>query len=386
MHITSPESKNKKSSPFLVRSQKNEEFMVIFSPNEKERDNAEKKRLMTEFFRINKLITYGFCIPLLNNLNSVYYCGFAELPGRWLASCVRHNIINRKDLHPLIDSYDKQEHLLYSCLTHTLHLEFEKYLGKCLYSITSYERLLRISIPYENDFLVTLNLYPESFTDFKNFFAPFYEQIKKENKKLVELCVKENAFIEQKDSEEFVPYFFNTSNSELANLLRNCFINDNRVRYVATCGYRGLQLPLARYKRKDVELYLTPYEQIEYLIECGEGLKLREKFTEFFGPINFFVTVYEKATTLVIPVGDFFVLISFDIDKLRKKAFDYYPQKLSEEEKKKLSEKEKEIISEEEEELLEEFSYYYSDSVHEIFKFIKDENRMEHITVGLSKT
>jgi len=348
-----PKSKNKeKYSVFLEQNPTNEEFMAKFSDDPNKRNNAEETRLMTEFFKINRRITYAFCIPLIKKLDSIYYCGFAKIPGRWLASCVRYEIIDRKELQPTKDTYNKQQHVIHSCMQQLLHSEFENYLGKCRYSVTKYERLLRFSIPHKRDFMILLNAYPDKFEDFtKAVVDPFISLIMKEKKDLIDSCEKQEKIMKEMKFENIVPNFFNTKNSDLVNLLKKFYSNDERVQYASIGGYKNLPLPLARYK-KAKNLLLKPYDEFEYLIQSIEGLKLRNEFTRFFGNIEFFLSVYEKRTTLVIPFDErFFALIA-----LKDKMHD---EKIPDDEKN------------------------YSPSTKAIFDFIKAQD-MKYITTGLS--
>ena len=81
---------------------------------------------------------------------------------RWIAISdsegKRLNIARREGLDPLMNREDNQEYTLNAIARHKSRLKFEDKLGKLVYSLGKYEKLVRIVTPINNKYYVLLTI------------------------------------------------------------------------------------------------------------------------------------------------------------------------------------------------------------------------------------
>jgi hypothetical protein len=68
------------------------------------------------------------------------------------------NITRREGLHPLMTREENQEYTLNAIARHKSRLKFEDKLGKLVYSLGKYEKLVRIVTPINNKYYVLLTI------------------------------------------------------------------------------------------------------------------------------------------------------------------------------------------------------------------------------------
>jgi hypothetical protein len=68
------------------------------------------------------------------------------------------NIARREGLDPLMNREENQEYTLNAIARHKSRLKFEDKLGKLVYSLGKYERLVRIVTPINNKYYVLLTI------------------------------------------------------------------------------------------------------------------------------------------------------------------------------------------------------------------------------------
>lgn len=68
------------------------------------------------------------------------------------------NIARREGLDPLMNREENQEYTLNAIARHKSRLKFEEKLGKLIYSLGKYEKLVRIVTPINNKYYVLLTI------------------------------------------------------------------------------------------------------------------------------------------------------------------------------------------------------------------------------------
>ena len=68
------------------------------------------------------------------------------------------NIAKREGLDPLMNREENQEYTLNAIARHKSRLKFEDKLGKLIYSLVKYEKLVRIVTPINNKYYVLLTI------------------------------------------------------------------------------------------------------------------------------------------------------------------------------------------------------------------------------------
>jgi hypothetical protein len=234
--------------------------------------------------------------------------------------------------------------------------------------VTRYESLLRISIPFEKDFMIILNMEPKILADFPQLIHSYYAPIIQRKKKLVLECNKKLEKIKKEKikKSELVADFFSSKSkpSELQCLLEDLVSTNSetkkRIRYVSIGTLDGI--PLARYVKKGVNLLLNPYDEFEYFIESISRMRMRQNIIKIFGNVQFTLSVYERTAILTILLSNLDptypkLLILVSLENLMNDEDD------------KLREIDKEF-------------YLPKSSIRQIFDFIDTQN-MEYITTGL---
>ena len=91
---------------------------------------------------------------ILKISSSVRWIAIADLEGKIL------NIARREGLDPLMNREENQEYALNAIARHKSRLKFEDKLGKLVYSLGKYEKLVRIVTPINNKyyFLLTIDV------------------------------------------------------------------------------------------------------------------------------------------------------------------------------------------------------------------------------------
>lgn len=81
---------------------------------------------------------------------------------RWIAiadsSGTLLNIARRDDLEPLMNRQENQEYTINAITRHKSRLKFEDKLGRLVYSLGKYEKLVRIVTPINNKYYVLLTV------------------------------------------------------------------------------------------------------------------------------------------------------------------------------------------------------------------------------------
>lgn len=131
--------------------------------------NDEFKKNVTDFYRMNRRLTYKLCKPILELDKQFLYCGIGRMPGLWIASALRNRtrdlLVNKKPKKGMALArkpwenpiYSRQEHLVESCTRHLMRRELESLLGECKYAMTCYDDLIRFSIPYDKRYMIFIN-------------------------------------------------------------------------------------------------------------------------------------------------------------------------------------------------------------------------------------
>lgn len=83
---------------------------------------------------------------------SVRWIAIADSEGKIL------NIARREGLDPLMNREENQEYTLNAITRHKSRLKFEDKLGKLVYSLGKYEKLVRIVTPINNKYYVLLTI------------------------------------------------------------------------------------------------------------------------------------------------------------------------------------------------------------------------------------
>jgi len=83
---------------------------------------------------------------------SVRWIAIADSEGKIL------NITRREDLDPLMNREENQEYALNAITRHKSRVKFEDKLGKLVYSLGKYEKLVRIVTPINNKYYVLLTI------------------------------------------------------------------------------------------------------------------------------------------------------------------------------------------------------------------------------------
>jgi hypothetical protein len=83
---------------------------------------------------------------------SVWWIAIADSEGKIL------NITRREGLDPLMNREENQEYTLNAITRHKSRVKFEDKLGKLVYSLGKYEKLVRIVTPINNKYYVLLTI------------------------------------------------------------------------------------------------------------------------------------------------------------------------------------------------------------------------------------
>jgi len=276
----------------------------------------EFRKPVYESDRIEARIKQNFCIPLFEKHNFIVYCSFAKMPGIWLASWKRegYEFPSR--------SYNPTKHVIKNCLRQLARKEYEHFFGKCYYSMTNYNNIVRIVIPHKKIFLIALNAQLKIMKDdFRQLDQDYYRGVVQKIEELKEKCtMKSQLFKEEKiSSADMLKDFFSDEPKNLLELnesLKNIDFN-KKMRYIAIGTREGI--PLARLVNTNKPMLLSKFDEFEYFIENASGIKMRDHFSSIFGGTKFNLVVYEKIAAMTIPVADeFFVLAIFD-NKMKDK-------------------------------------------------------------------
>jgi len=312
--------------------------------------NTKFGKPIYDFDRIKERVTYHFCNPIIDKIDFVDHCSFAKMPGVWLASKKREEETSKStNLKNKTIAYNYKEHIVKNCLRQLLRKEYEHAFGKCCYSMTNYNNILRVTIPYGKKFLIILNLQLKIMDEFNQLSQECYCKVIQTMEKLKELCnMKLQSFNNGEiTSVEMLDDFFSKTPKhfpELRKLLRDVNFN-KKIRYISIGTVNGI--PLERLVITKERLLLDDFDEFEYFVETASGIKMRGNFSSFFGGTKFNLVVYEKIAVMTIPVPDtdFFVLVTLDANNGDGKDFD--------DEKKR-------------------DSFYFPDSMKKLFDFIDD--------------
>jgi len=94
----------------------------------------------------------SFSNELLKISSSLRWIAIADYEGKLL------NIARREGLKSLMSQQENQEYALNAITRHKSRLKFEDKLGKLVYSLGKYEKLIRIVTPVNNKFYVLLTI------------------------------------------------------------------------------------------------------------------------------------------------------------------------------------------------------------------------------------
>ena len=94
----------------------------------------------------------SFSNELLKISSSLRWIAIADYEGKLL------NIARREGLESLMSQQENQEYALNAITRHKSRLKFEDKLGKLVYSLGKYEKLIRIVTPINNKFYVLLTI------------------------------------------------------------------------------------------------------------------------------------------------------------------------------------------------------------------------------------
>lgn len=89
---------------------------------------------------------------LLKISSSLRWIAISDSEGKIL------NIARREGLDPLMNSEENQEYTLNAIARHKSRVKFEDKLGKLVYSLGKYEKLVRIVTPINNKYYVLLTI------------------------------------------------------------------------------------------------------------------------------------------------------------------------------------------------------------------------------------
>lgn len=89
---------------------------------------------------------------ILKISSSLRWIAIADFQGKIL------NIAKREGLDPLMNRQENQEYTLNAIARHKSRLKFEDKLGKLVYSLGKYEKLVRIVIPINDKYYVLLTI------------------------------------------------------------------------------------------------------------------------------------------------------------------------------------------------------------------------------------
>jgi len=296
---------------------------------EKPSQGVKDKKLKSEFAkpvyesdRIKARIKHNFCIPIVKEHNFIHECSVAKMPGILLAS------FKSETYNPPSESYDPEEHVTKNCLRQLARKEYEHFLGKCYYSMTSYKNTVRITIPHKKNFLIILNTQSSIMEDdFMQLVQNYYWNVVQKIEKLKLKCTtKLQLFNEGEISrKEMLEDFFSDepkNRPELNASLKKIGFN-KKMRYIAIGTEDGI--PLARVVNVNEPLLLPKFDEFEYFIETAAGITMRDKFSSILGGYKFNLVVYEKIAVLTIPETDkkFFTLVTFDNKMKDKEASKY---------------------------------------------------------------
>ena len=284
-------------------------------------DSSWTDQKMTEFYRNNRRITYKLCWQMIDENDLVYYCAFVEFPGKWLASSVRwceweQKIFPKlkkykKILNLTKKSYDSQAHAEESCFRHLVRQDMEKYLGKCSYSVTFYQKLTRISIPHEEKFMIILNVENEFKESYDKLHTDCLSQFLIYKNTIINLCnekikkIKSHNIPEDKILWDF--YSSDPTMKNLADTFKCCFKTNENINYASLGTIEGI--PLVRYEPDMKKRILISYDEFEFFIGATHRQKRREKISEIFEEVDYTITVYDKLVEFNIPLEKEFLLV-----------------------------------------------------------------------------
>ncbi|MGI0056338.1 MAG: hypothetical protein ACREAK_03060, partial [Nitrosarchaeum sp.] len=368
--------------------------------------------------------------PILDDIKLIYYCAFAKLPGMWVASSLRRNmqehLVGKKAIGKTSLVYSRQQHIVESCLRIIIGQQFEKLLGRCNYSMTYYYQhdnnyLLRLSIPInQTDFMLIFNVDKVFLEDFDIPFSDGYwkimrksvdldnlrESVKDELKscmdksgksmkqdelehridselkgsmrldelkkcknidELKKLC--SDALQSRQNQSEKVgamhPLFDTPPTPFLSTFLKSCFCTSEIIR-TATIGTIDSGVIFGYYNKKNLKPLFAKHDIYEYFVECASRIKMRHGVEQFFGSVNFVLTVYDNMAVMSIPIeitkdklqdepeGRFLLLLT-----LETKVEDRYGKTIQNKEE-----------------------IYFPSGMDKIFGFIKGQN-LGYLTTGL---
>jgi len=316
--------------------------------------NTKFGKPIYDFDRIKERVTYHFCNPILAEFKFVDHCSFAKMPGVWLASKKSEEEKSKSTNLNKIIAYNYKEHIVKNCLRQLLRKKYQHAFGKCCYSMTNYNKILRVTIPYEKKFLIILNLQLKIMDEFDKL-QECYCKVIQTMEKLKELCNRKLQSFNNVEitSVEMLNDFFSKNPKhfpELRKLLKD--VEYKKMRYISIGAVNGI--PLERLVITKERLLLDDFDEFEYFIETASGIKMRDNFSSFFEGTKFNLVVYEKIAVMTIPIPDtdFFALVTLDVNNEDSKNFD--------DEKKR-------------------DSFYFPDSMKKLFDFIDDELDAESI-------
>lgn len=94
----------------------------------------------------------GLSREILKISSSLRWIAISDSEGKIL------NIARREGLDPLMNSEENQEYTLNAIARHKSRVKFEDKLGKLVYSLGKYEKLVRIVTPINNKYYVLLTI------------------------------------------------------------------------------------------------------------------------------------------------------------------------------------------------------------------------------------
>jgi hypothetical protein len=100
----------------------------------------------------NKVSFENLSKEILKISSSLRWIAIADSEGNLL------NIARREGLHPLMTREENQEYTLNAIARHKSRLKFEDKLGKLVYSLGKYEKLVRIVTPINNKYYILLTI------------------------------------------------------------------------------------------------------------------------------------------------------------------------------------------------------------------------------------
>ncbi|QLH02678.1 hypothetical protein C5F47_03430 [Nitrosopumilus cobalaminigenes] len=345
-------------------------YTVSESSNDAEYDNFDE--LVTAFYKENRRLTYKLCKPIVSLHDDIFYCGVGKMPGKWIASAIQHKdksfLVGKKPIKSLSlgsniwDSkiYSRQQHLVESSTRHLMRRELEHFLGNCKYALTHYEQMVRISIPYDEQIMIFVNAKNDMIASWKSPVIDIVNHVK--NGKLIKdkntlkqkICFESDEQISKDETTDqisgmislcqnimndlatdpqkkhvFIKRFFDVNDAnDLEDILDDTFNPDKhtdkeflkKVRYASIVSKECY--PLARYVRDQDNMILTSYDELEHLVESVSRQRMRRKTIQYFGPVKFTFSVYEKIERLSIPLKDDYILfLTLDHDSENRENF-----------------------------------------------------------------